>query len=71
MWSFSSVILSINVFPDYMVPSSKGCLYASYRLFDSSVRPGTYYVLHPIGMCLLDNTGMLSTKYTLTQIGRC
>ena len=42
--SFSSVILSISVFPDTIVPSSKGLLkylflYASYRLFDSSVCP--------------------------------
>ena len=29
-------------------------LYASYRLFDWSVRPGTYYVQHPLGMRLLD-----------------
>ena len=65
---FSSVILSIGVFPDYMVPSSKGLLeymhlYASYRLFDSSVRPGTYSVRYPLGMCLLDVTRTLSTKH--------
>ena len=65
---FSSVILSISVFPDYMVPSSKGMLeylhlYASYRLFDSSVRLGTYSVRHPLGMCLLDATRTLSTKH--------
>ena len=43
----SFVILSISVFPDYMVPSSKGLLeylhlYASFRLFDSSVRRYSY-----------------------------
>ena len=42
---FSSFILSINVFPVSMVVLPKGSieycfLYASYRLFDSSVRPG-------------------------------
>ena len=67
---FSSVILSISVFPDYMVPSSKGLLeylhlYASYRLFDSSVRLGTYYVRHPLCMCLLDATRTLSTKHVV------
>ena len=44
---FSSFILSINVFPVSMVVSPKGSieycfLYASYRLFDSSVRPGMF-----------------------------
>ena len=68
LFLFSSVILSISVFPDSMVPSSKGLLeylrlYASYRLFDSSVRPGMYYVRHPLGMCLLDATRTLSTKH--------
>ena len=58
----------VSVFPDYMVPSTKGLLeylhlYASYRLFDSSVRPGTYSVGHPLGMCLLDATHTLSTKH--------
>ena len=37
-------------------------LYATYRLFDSSVRPGTYSVRHSLGMCLLDATRTLSTK---------
>ena len=65
---FSSVILSINVFLDCMVQSSKGLLeylhlYASYRLFDSSVRPGTYSVRHPLSMCLPDATHTLSTKH--------
>ena len=57
-----------SVFPDSMVPSSKRMLeylhlYASYRLFDSSIRPGTYSVRHPLGMCLLDATRTLSTKH--------
>ena len=65
---FSFVILSISVFPDSMVPSSKGLLeylnlYTSYRLFDSPVRPETYSVRHPLGMCLLDATRTLSTKH--------
>ena len=38
----------IIMFPDSMVPLSKGLeylrLYASCRLFDLSVRPGTYSV---------------------------
>ena len=68
LFLFSSVILSISVFPDSMVPSSKEMLeylhlYASYRLFDSSVRPGTYSVRQPLGMCLLDDTRTLSTKH--------
>ena len=59
LFSFSSVILSISVVPDFIVPSSKGllenmCWYASYRLFDSSVRPGTYYVQHPIVVVVID-----------------
>ena len=42
---FSSFIVSINLFPVSRVPSTKGLLeycflYASYRLCDSSVRPG-------------------------------
>ena len=62
---FFSVILSISVFPDFMVPSEKGLLkylllYASYGLFDSSVRLGTYYVRHNLVMCLLDATRILS-----------
>ena len=45
LFFFSSFILSINVFPVSMVVSPKGSieycfLYASYRLFYSSVRPG-------------------------------
>ena len=68
LFLFSSVILSISVFPESMVPSSKGLLeylhlYVSYRLLDSSVRPGTYYVRHPLGMCLLDATRTLSTQH--------
>ena len=68
LFLFSSVILSISVFPDSMVPSSKGLLeylslYASYRLFDSSVRPVMYSVPHPLGMCLLDATRTLSTTH--------
>ena len=60
LFLFSSVILSISGFPDSMVPSLNGLfeylsLYASYRLFDSSVRPGMYSVRHPLGMCLLDD----------------
>ena len=65
---FSSVILSTCVFPDSMVPSLKRLLeyfhlYASYILFDSPVRLGTYSVRHPLGMCLLDATCTLSTKH--------
>ena len=61
-------ILIISVFPDAMVPSSKGLLeylhlHASYRVFDSPVRPGTYSVRHPLGMCRLDATRTLSTKH--------
>ena len=53
LFLFSCVILSISVFPDSMVPPSRGLLeylhlYASYRRFDSSVRPGTYSVRHPL-----------------------
>ena len=60
--------LSISVYSDSMVPSSKRlleylCLYASYRLFDSTVRPGTNSVRHHLGMCLLDATHTLSTKH--------
>ena len=45
LFLLSSFILSINVFPVSMVVSPKGSieycfLYASYRLFYSSVRPG-------------------------------
>ena len=45
LFFFSSFILSINVFPASMVVSPKGSIeycfwYASYRLFDLSVRPG-------------------------------
>ena len=29
-------------------------LYTSYRLYHWLVRPGTYSVRHPLGMCLLD-----------------
>ena len=55
----SSFIVSINLFPVSRVPSAKGLLeycflYASYRLCDSSVSPGMQFVLHPLGMCLLD-----------------
>ena len=51
-----------------MVRSSKGLLeylslYASYRLFDLSVRPEMYSVRHPLGMFLLDATRTLSTKH--------
>ena len=45
LFFFSSFIMSINLFPVSRVPSAKGFLeycflYASYRLCDSSVRPG-------------------------------
>ena len=45
LFFFSSFIVSINLFPVSRVPSAKGLfeycfLYASYRLCDSSVRPG-------------------------------
>ena len=72
---FSSVFLPGSVFPDSMVPSAKGMpeyllLYTSYRFFDSSVEPGPYYVRHLLGMCLLDATRTLYTKYFyLTMIG--
>ena len=66
LFLFFSVILSISVSPDYMVPSSKGLVkYLHFILFYSSVRPGTYSVRHPIGMCLLDATCTLSTKHLL------
>ena len=65
---FSSIILSIKIFPDSMIPLSKGLLeslrlYTSYRLFDSSIRPGTYSFRHPLGMCLVDARCTLSTKH--------
>ena len=65
---FSSVILSISLFPDYMGPSSKGLrkcllLYALYRPFDSSVIPKTYYVRHSVGMRLPDARRTLSANY--------
>ena len=37
-------------------------LYASYRLFNFSVRPGMYTALHPFGMYLLVDTCTFSTK---------
>ena len=69
---FSFGILSISLFPDSMVPSSKGLLkylllYGSYRRFDLSVRPGTYSVRHPLGMCRLDAT---RTLYETLIVGR-
>ena len=65
---FSSVDVSISVYLDYRELSSKGLfeylhLYSSYRHFDSSVRPGTYYVLNSRGMYLLDAARTRSTKH--------
>ena len=37
-------------------------LYALYGLVDSSSRPGTYSVRHPLVMCHLDATRTLFTK---------
>ena len=51
---------SVNLFVSrFYSAASKGLpkyvlLYASYRLFDWSVRPGTYFVRHPLDMRLLD-----------------
>ena len=47
---FYSAISSISLFPAYMVPSPNGLhrycsWYASYNVFDSSVRPGIWYML--------------------------
>ena len=63
---FSSFIWSINVFPVSMIVSPKGSveycfLYASYMLFDSSVRPGMFDH-HPLGMCFLDAILNISTN---------
>ena len=57
----SFVIMSVSLSPVSRVSSSNGFLdycfrYASYRLFDSSVRPGVLLVLHALGICLLDAT---------------
>ena len=43
-----------------MVPLSKGLLaycflYSSYRLFDSSDRAGMGFVLHPLGIYILED----------------
>ena len=70
LFLFSSLILTINVFPVSMVVSLKGSivycfLYASYRLFNSSGRPGMWFDLHPLGMCFLNNLRNISTNRLL------
>ena len=64
---FSSFMLFISALPVSMVPLSKESLaycflYSSYRLFDSSDRPGMWFVLHPLGIYLLEATRTLSTN---------
>ena len=68
-------IMSISLFPDSMVPRPRDdlniFLYASYRLFDWSVRPGTYSIRHRLGMRLLD---VCNTSYICpapTGVFRC
>ena len=59
LFFFSSVMVFTNLLPTSLVESLKGLLencflYGSYRLCDSFVRPGMKWVLHSIGICLLD-----------------
>ena len=60
---FTTVILTISLFPDSMVPFQKGGLnicscMLHIDFFDWSVRPETCSVRHPLGMCFLDASHM-------------
>ena len=56
LFFFSSVILSISLFPDYMVPRQKGCLNSCFCMLhiDFFIGAGTYSVRHHLGMRLID-----------------
>ena len=67
LFFFYSFMLFISALPVSMVPLSKELLaycflYSSYRLFDSSDRPGIWFVLHPRGIYLLEATRTSSTN---------
>ena len=62
------ILVDVDIRPSPLPPSSKGLLkyvhlYDSYKLFDLSVRPGTYSVRHLLDMRLLDATCILYTKH--------
>ena len=64
---FSTAILLISSLPVSSVVLSKGVLmycilYVSYRLYDSSDRPGMYWLLHPLVICFLGVMRMASTN---------
>ena len=64
---FSSFMLFISTshYDTVVKMSASYCfLYSSYRLFDSSDGPGMYFVLHLLGIYLLEATCTLSTNPT-------
>ena len=64
---YSTTIFLISSLPVSRVVISKGLrmyclLYASYRFFESSDRPGMWWFQHPLGICFLDVTRMALTN---------